>query len=429
MKNKLLIIILVVAVGGGAWYWLKPGPVESATGPAYEFAEVEIKSVQNIVSATGTLAAREIVEVGTQVSGTIEAVLVDFNDEVEEGQLIARIDTAVLDAQVKSAEADLLRAQAQLKRAEIDLERFQPVHERGFLSDNDFVPYEIAIQTAEAGVLSAEASLDRSRRNRQYADIKAPISGVVIHRNVEMGQTVAASLNTPRLFTIARDLSEMEIQANVDESDIGQIKVGQDVRFTVAAYPDATFQGEVEAIYLQPEVIQNVVNYTVVVETENPRGLLLPGMTATVDFVVEAVDGALTLPAAAFNLKLNDAMIAAMQERRRQRMAEMGIEPGQRPQGGSGFGAGGSGRSGAGGFGGGRPNLAALWYLEDGELKFMPVRKGVSDGVSTEAIPLRDAVIEEGMAFVSKVNNGSAQSATAPTGRSGPPSGLRRLGF
>lgn len=427
MKSKFLITILVAAVGAGVWYWLKPEPIDDAAAPAYEFAQVELKSVQNIVSATGTLAAREIVEVGTQVSGTIEEVLVDFNDMVEEGQLIARIDTSVLDAQVKSAEADLLRAQAQLKRAEIDLARFKPVHERGYLSDNDFVSYEIAIQTAQAGVLSAEASLDRNRRNRQFAEITAPISGVVIHRNVEMGQTVAASLNTPRLFTIARDLSEMEILANVDESDIGQIKVGQEVRFTVAAYPDATFNGQVDAVYLQPEVIQNVVNYTVVVETENPTGRLLPGMTATVDFVVEAVDGALTLPASAFNLKLNEAMIAAMQERRRQRMAEMGIEPGQRSQG-----AGGGGPGGGGGFGGGggsRPNMAALWYLEDGELGFIPVKKGVSDGVSTEAIPLRDAVIEEGMVFISKVNNGVTPGAAAASVQGGPPSGLRRLGF
>ena len=180
MKSKFLILLIVVAAAGAGWYFLRPKKVETAAGPAYEYAKVERKTVQNIVSATGTLAARELVEVGTQVSGTIQKVLADFNDTVEENQLIALIDTSVLDAQVKSSEADLMRANAQLRRAQIDLDRFKPVHERGFLSDNDFVTYEIAVQTAEAGVLSAEASLDRSRRNRQFAEIRAPISGVVI---------------------------------------------------------------------------------------------------------------------------------------------------------------------------------------------------------------------------------------------------------
>ncbi|MEZ5277127.1 MAG: efflux RND transporter periplasmic adaptor subunit [Opitutaceae bacterium] len=422
MKSKFLILLIVVVAAGAGWYFLRPKKVETAAGPAYEYAQVERKTVQNIVSATGTLAARELVEVGTQVSGTIQKVLADFNDRVEENQLIALIDTSVLDAQVKSSEADLMRATAQLRRAQIDLDRFKPVHERGFLSDNDFVTYEIAVQTAEAGVLSAEASLDRSRRNRQFAEIRAPISGVVIDRNVEPGQTVAASLNTPRLFTIARDLSQMEILANVDESDIGQIKVGQDVKFSVAAYPDDPFTGKVDAIYLQPEVIQNVVNYTVVVETENPNGRLLPGMTATVDFIVDATEDALTLPAAALNLKMNEAMIAVMQARRQQRAA----------QGGGGGGGEGGGRP--GGFGGGdaagaRRNFAMLWYEEGGELKFLPVRKGVSDGVSTEVLPMRDAVIKEGMTFISKVNNPAAPPAGGSTSQGGPPSGLRRLGF
>ena len=186
-------------------------------------------------------------------------MLVDFNDRVETGEMIALIDTSVLDAQVKTAQAELMRSEAQLRRAETDLGRFKPVHERGFLSDSDFLPYKIAVQTTEAGALSAEASLDRARHNREYAEIRSPIAGVVIYRNVEPGQTVAASLNTPRLFTIARDLTEMEILAAFDENDIGQIEVLQDVRYTVAAYPDDSFTGMVEAVYLKPEIVQYIV--------------------------------------------------------------------------------------------------------------------------------------------------------------------------
>jgi HlyD family secretion protein len=308
-----------------------------------------------------------------------------------------------------------MRANAQLRRARTDMDRFAPVHDRGFISDSDLVGYEIAVQTAEAGVLSAEAALDRSRRNRQFAEIRAPISGVVIDRNVEPGQTVAASLNTPRLFTIARDLAEMEILANVDESDIGMIEVGQEVRFTVAAHPDDSFNGRVNAIHLQPEVIQNVVNYTVVVETENPGGKLLPGMTATVDFIVAATENALTVPSTALNLKMNEAMLAVLQARRQQRTGPGG---GEGMPGGGGF----------GGAGGSRRNVAMLWFEEEGALTFMPVRKGVSDGLSTEVLPLRDAAIEEGMRVIAKVNN----PASTPPGGSppgGPPGGLRRLGF
>ena len=163
---------------------------------------------------------------------------------------------------------------------------------------------------------------------------------------------MAESLNTPRLFTIARDLSEMEILADVDESDIGQIEVLHDVRFTVATYPDESFTGMVEAVYLQPEVVQDVVTYTVVVGTENRDGRLLPGMTATLDFVVAAADDVISLPAAALNLKMSDDMIAVLHKFREQRMAERGQS------------------------GGGRRSIAMIWYQDEGELKFMPVRSG-----------------------------------------------------
>ncbi len=433
MKTKLIFTLVVLgAAGYGGFRYFGTEAEDPSAEPVYNFAKIERKTIQNMVSSTGTLSARELVEIGSQVSGTIEEVLADFNDTVEAGQLIAVIDPSVLNAQVKSSEADLMRQQANLRRAKIDYERFKPVNEKGFLSGKDFLPYEISLQTAEASVLSAEASLERVRRSRSYAEIKAPISGVIIDRNVEKGQTVATSFNTPRLFIIAEDLGLMEILANVDESDIGQIKEDQEVRFTVAAYPERNFTGVVTEIRLQPQVVQNVVNYTVVVETENPRRVLLPGMTATLDFVVEEVEDVVSVPASALALKMDDAMIAKMQERREELLARRqeagdgegrqrgeGGEGRQRGEGGGrqrgeggfaspgaifgGSGGGGGGRGGAGG-GGGRRNIATLWYLDESkELHMLPVRTGVTDGLLTEVTPIQEGQELDGMEIISKV--------------------------
>jgi len=424
MKRLIVISLAVLGLAGGGYYYFSSnGEGSENTLPAYEFSKVERKNILNMVSATGTMAARDIVEVGTQVSGILNQVLVDFNDEVVENQLIAEIDPSVLDAQVKIAQADLMRNQAQLQQAQNNLNRFKPVFEEGFLSDNDFEPYRINLQMAEASVLSSEANLDRANRNRGFAQIRAPISGVVIDRTVEPGQTVAASLSAPTLFTIANDLSKMEILANVDESDIGQIKVGQEVRFTVAAYLDDSFTGAVEEIRLLPDVVQNVVTYTVVVTADNPRGRLLPGMTATLDFVIEEVEDALSVPSTALNVRPNEEMMKIMQERRAQRMAERGNASGGEGGGQRQFSGGGPGGSG----GGRRPNMAILWYLEDGKLNFMPVRRGVSDGVQAEVLPIRDLTIEEGMEVITKVaTSGSGNTGNQSSGR---PTGLRRLGF
>jgi len=231
MKTKIFILLIILgAVGYGGYRYFGEDDKSDSEGAVYNFAKIERKTIQNMVSSTGTLAARELVEIGSQVSGTIEDVYADFNDTVEVGQLIALIDPSVLDAQVKSSEADVLRQKANLKKAKLDYERFKPVNEKGFLSGKDFLGYEVSLQTAEASVMSAEASLERIKRSREFAEIRAPISGVIIDRNVEKGQTVATSFNTPRLFIIAEDLGLMEILANVDESDIGQIKTGQEVR-------------------------------------------------------------------------------------------------------------------------------------------------------------------------------------------------------
>jgi HlyD family secretion protein len=455
MKKFIIIIILLAGIGYGGYrfYFQEEETTESTEN--YNYAKIERKNILNMITATGSLEARELVEIGSQVSGVIEGVYKDFNDTVEAGDLIALIDPRTLDTQVKSAEADLMRQKASLKRATIQYDRFKPVYDKGFLSGDDFLSYEIGKETAEANVVSSEASLERAKRNREFAEIRAPISGVIINRDVEEGQTVASSFNTPRLFIIAEDLNLMEILANVDESDIGQIKEDQEVRFTVASYPERNFTGTVTEIRLQPTVIQNVVNYTVVVETENPRRLLLPGMTATLDFVVDEVEQVLSVPASALSLKMSDEMVE-VQAKFREEMIERfrggeggeSRQRGQRGQGGEGGqarqrGEGGASRVGgaaalAGAFGGGgqrgggggRRGGGTIWYKDvAGELKMMAVRTGVSDGINTEIMPLREEEIPEGREIISKVltpstNQNSNQNLFG--GRGGPGGGRGR---
>ncbi len=313
---------------------------DAAVKPPFQVAEVHRGTLETLVSSTGTLAAVETVDVGTQVSGTISRLAVDFNDRVKKGQVLAVLDPALFQAAVAEAEATVQKARAQLAQAEDEFRRNKPLLEQGFISEQDFLPYQTGVATAKADLASAQAGLKRAQTNLSYAVIRSPIKGIIIARNVDAGQTVAASFNTPTLFVIAKDLANMQIEATVDESDIGQIRQGQAVRFTVQAYPDRTFTGKVTQIRLQPQTISNVVNYTVIIQAENARGLLLPGMTATVDFVVAQVKNALLVPNAAlrFQPKTNNqahqtrpkAMTANAAERDNGYLYTLGKE--ERPQ-------------------------------------------------------------------------------------------------
>ena len=254
-----LMLCGVIYLGTLAAAFIASRPAASAL-PDYQFAEVRRGTLETTVSSTGTLAAVETVEVGTQVSGTIAKIHVDYNDRVGKGQVLAVLDQALFTAQVREAEANVAKAKATLVQAEDEFQRNQPLFDKGFLSAREFLPVRIGVDTAKAGLAAAEASLARARTNLAYTVIRSPIDGTVIKRSVEAGQTVAASLNTPTLFLIARDLKQMQIEADIDESDIGQIQVGQTVRFTVQSYPGRTFTGQVSQIRLQPRTISNVVN-------------------------------------------------------------------------------------------------------------------------------------------------------------------------
>ena len=469
MKKILFLTLIVLAAAVAGWWFFFRQPAEAETS-RYDFVAIERGDLESLVSATGTLAALESVEVGTQVSGTIDRVLVDFNDRVKKGQLLAVIDPDLLDAAVRDAEAGLSRARAQLEQAEAELAQNEPLFAQGLISKHDVLPVRTAVTTAKSAVVSAQATVDRARRNRAYAQIISPIDGVVIARQVETGQTVAASFSTPTLFTIARDLGRMQILAQVDESDIGQIRVGQSVRFTVPAFPDKTFSGSVREVRLQAQTVQNVVSYTVVVDAANPDGSLLPGMTATAEFVVQEVHDALKVASAALRLHPTPEMLAVLKTQRDAAAgtAEAGVPgggPGGRPSGDTGAagateragargGAGGEGGAapegappgrlaggrptggGSGGGGGGRAgrsggsrpsDVAILWYLDGaGTLQTASVRTGPSDGFATAFTPLRGNV-EAGMKVISGIR-GEAGQAPGQTGSSRSNS-LRRLGF
>ena len=242
---------------------------------------MERGDLQALVSATGTLQAVTTVSVGTQVSGQVSALLVDFNDHVKKGQLLARIDPTIAQQGVADAQANLEKLQAQANQATRDQDRNRELSAAGLIARAQLEQGGAALQVAEATERSADIALQRAQQNLSYTSIYAPIDGVVVERNVNIGQTVAASLSAPQLFLIANDLTQMQILAQVGESDIDRIKQGQPVTFTVQALPGQTFTGTVQQVRLQSTTVDNVVNYTVVVTLENPDGKLLPGMTAT----------------------------------------------------------------------------------------------------------------------------------------------------
>jgi HlyD family secretion protein len=269
----------------------------------YETVEVTRGSVEKVIVSSGTLEPVGSVEVGTQVSGVVEKVFADFNDTVRQGQIIAEIDKVLLMSRLSETRASLIRAQALYEQGEAEFKRGETLHEKKIISDQELMKYRTEYLTQKASLQAASAAVDIASANIKYATIRSPVNGTVIKRSIEAGQTVAASLSAPTLFIIAEDLKRMKIMALVDETDIGKITPDSPVRFSVSAYPDKYFTGSVSQIRLQPETIQNVVTYTVVISAQNAEGFLLPGMTANVEFVEEREENALLVPSSAFRFQ------------------------------------------------------------------------------------------------------------------------------
>ncbi|WP_300527947.1 efflux RND transporter periplasmic adaptor subunit [Maricaulis sp.] len=370
MKRIIRLVlagVIIAAAAGGYWFYGRGGAVASGDF-TIETVAAETGSVRRIVAASGAVRALVTVEVGSQLSGQLSELSVDFNDTVEAGQVIAQIDPQTFETRVREAEASrataaanvqlqrasLQRVEANFRTAELDFQRIETLNARGNASDAaldtaraSFEASQAELNVARAQIANAqavlqqrEATLAGARIDLERTTIRSPINGIVVDRAVDQGQTVAASLSAPTLFTIAQDLSLVQIDAQVDEADIGQIREGQAVSFTVDAYPGTQLQGEVEQIRLAPTTLQNVVTYTVVISAANPGQRLLPGMTANMDIVTGEATDVLTVRNGALRFRPAPGLAD-----RTQPLAEAG-QGGGRPAGGRPGGGGGGGRGG-----------------------------------------------------------------------------------
>jgi HlyD family secretion protein len=389
-KKAIIALVLLLAAGGAGYaYWrMGNGPGE----PPYLTAPVTKATIRQVVSSTGTLQAVTTVLVGSQVSGTIAKLNVDYNSKVTKGQIVAQLDQSRFAAQVEEARANVLAAQATMAKTKVALEdaertlkRTRELKQRELISQSELdaaqTAYDSArsqLNVAQAQVGQAQASMNQAQIDLGYTTIRSPVDGIVISRSVDVGQTVAASLSAPTLFTIANDLTKMEVHTNVDEADIGNISEGQDVTFTVDAHPQRRFRGQVHQVRNAPQVIQNVVTYNSVVRINNKELLLKPGMTANVQFLVAQKEDALTIPNIALRFRPPEEKNEA-QELLRQEQGRVGGRITQRRTsrgGGSGV-SGGEGR---------QVRQVKVYVLKNGQVQPVEVQVGITDGSKTEIV-------------------------------------------
>jgi len=324
MKKLIVSLIAIIAIGisVGAYYNLK----RAGIAPEVTTGKITRGSVVDTVGATGTLEAVTTVQVGSQVSGTVKDLYADFNSIVHRGQIIARLDPSLLETQIEQQKANLIRAEADVERlrvsqedAKVKLARADDLSKRNLIPQSELETAQVTVRSTEAQLRSSEAQLTQARAslnqaqvNLEHTVITAPIDGIVISRNVDVGQTVAASMQAPTLYLIAADLTKMQVNASIDEADVGRIRPGQVVRFRVDAYPTEEFRGTVSQVRLQPVVVQNVVTYATVIDVPNPQLKLKPGMTANVTIEIARADNVLRVPAAALRFRPTADMFAAL---------------------------------------------------------------------------------------------------------------------
>ncbi len=357
MKKIIAIIVVAALLAAAGYYWR----LSKGNDIKYRTEKVLRGDITSTVSASGTVNAVTTVLVGTQVSGTIKEIFVDFNSAVKKSQVIARIDPASFDAQVQQARAGLLLAGANIEKSEASfadaqrsLNRAKELYARNLIArvdldaaETNFLTAKAQVSASQAQIAQSEATLRTAETNMRYTRIISPVDGIVVSRNVDVGQTVAASFQTPTLFTIAQDLTKMQINTSVDEADIGRISSGMDVDFTVDAYPETTFKGTVFQVRNAPISVQNVVTYDVVVKVSNPELRLKPGMTANVSIITSTQSNVLKLPKAALRFS------PASPEKGRPARQQKG---------------------------------PAVWILENNLPKRITVSTGISDGMSSELL-------------------------------------------
>ena len=302
MKRSSWIIIGLVVLAIAGWFGWKALNPPPKVDP-FKTVTIETGDLTEEITANGIINPVRVVSVGTQVSGTVQALYADFNDRVSAGQLLLRLDPALFNSRLQASEAGLANARATAQLQASNAARAAQLVKQDFISKQDYETSVAAAKGAAAQVAQAEAQIRQDRANLDFSVIRSPVSGIVISRQIDIGQTVAASFNTPTLFQIARDLTQMQIEASVAEADIAKVKRGQPVAFTVDAFGARKFNGMVDQIRLNPTTQQNVVTYTVIVKAANPDGALLPGMTANANFVVSDRKNVLLVPNTALSFK------------------------------------------------------------------------------------------------------------------------------
>jgi len=382
--NKWSMMLIFIGLGvGGYMMWSKSKQLPPEA--KYTFQNIETGDITQSVAANGTLNPLVLVTVGSQVSGKVIKLHVDFNDRVEKGQILAELDPALLDAQAAQSDASVKSAEATLELAIANEKRARELFTKEYISKQDLDASIQALKAGKAALDLARAQSQKDRTNQAYAIIRSPVSGVVVDRQIDVGQTVAASLQAPVLFKIAQDLRQMQIDSNFAEADIGRIKVGQSVTFAVDAFPNMSFSGVVKQVRLNATTVSNVVTYDVVVKVENPDEILIPGMTAYVNVITAEKKAVTLIPNAALRYKpsksvdKNNKMTVNANGGKGKEKKEASTEP-----------------------------RGVVFVLENGAPKAIKVKLGISDGRFTELI---SDTLRVGDKVITDENKNAAKSA------------------
>jgi HlyD family secretion protein len=419
MKKYLIsftVILLIAGISGYFFYTRTPEVT-------YKTAKIERGMIVSTVAATGNLSAVTTVQVGTQVSGTIQKIYVDFNSRVKKGQAIAEIDPSLFNASVEQSQGNYLSADANLQKAKVTLADAERTYVRskkmladGIISQSDFDVAETAVQSAKAAVAASEGTLSQTRgslmqskTNLRYSIIRSPVDGVVISRAIDVGQTVAASFSTPTLFTIAQDLTKMQIEVSVDEADISRIQLQQKASFTVDSYPEQTFRGKVIQIRSAPVITQNVVTYVVVVSVDNSDLKLKPGMTANVSVEVARKEDVLKLPPAALRFKPKSKDDDSKTKGSAERSSSAGQKPANSAAAPHGKSMGGPGKT--------KERNQQVYVLTAGKPLATVVKTGIANNGSIE---LTEGALKEGDEVIIEQTGGDTKKKAASSSPMGP---------
>ena len=388
VKKSLLILLVLGAAGAATWRLM---PQKIAPENRYMTAPLERGSITQIVSANGTLNPVKLVNVGSQVSGIVKKLYADFNDHVQAGQILLELDPALNQAQLQQSMANVSNAKASLELALANETRMSTLYAQEYVSRQDLDTAVQALKSAQAQLAVAEAQAERDRTNLDYTVIRSPVSGVVVSRLVDVGQTVAASFQAPTLFTIAQDLSKMQIDSSYAEADVGSIRVGQPTTFRVDAFPDRSFNGVVRQVRLNPTTQQNVVTYDVVIAVDNADQVLMPGMTAYVSILIAQRKDALLVPNAALRFRPSEMKSGTGKPRGDSKTQVTGKDRGTADP----------------------SRTGTVYVLENGQIKPVRIAVGITDNRFTEVL---GGDLKEGVAAIVEDSQPPAKNSTSTPG-------------